>query len=144
MSLLDWLFPRRCVGCGWEGGYFCAECLNKVVLAKESVFQKDSSLENLTSVFAYRGLIKKAIKRLKYRFVTDISSELVELFLSFIGEQRSFTQYCSKRPILTPIPLHKKRLNWRGFNQSELLGKRIAQNLDLPFVPNLLIRIKET
>jgi ComF family protein len=103
-----------------------------------------SPLAGLTSAFNYVGLIEKAIKKLKYHFVSDLAKDLTELFLTFIGEHKAFTQFCQQMPILAPIPLHQKRLNWRGFNQSELLGQRIAQNLGLPFVPDLLVRTKET
>jgi len=107
-------------------------------------FKKDS-LNGLTSVFAYKGLIKKAITKLKYKFISDIADDLVEVFLSSCGEDITFSSYCQKeKPILVPIPLHPSRLRWRGFNQSELLGKMIAQNLGLNFMPEILVRIKNT
>lgn len=159
-SLLDLLFPRHCLGCGKTGSYFCASCLNLVVVFPERicpVCQKGSfggithpgcarpqGLDGLTTVFAYGGLIEKAIKKIKYHFVSDLSSELVELFLSFIGEDKTFAEFCREKPILIPIPLHAARLRWRGFNQSELLGRLIAENLGLDFAPDLLARVKNT
>ena len=157
---MNLLFPRYCLGCGREGAYFCADCLNRVSLCFETVcpwcnqFSPDglshpacremSPLAGLTSAFNYVGLIEKAIKKLKYHFVSDLAKDLTELFLTFVGEHKAFTQFCQQTPILAPIPLHQKRLNWRGFNQSELLGKKIAQNLNVPFCPDLLRRVKET
>ena len=44
-------------------------------------------------------------------------------------------------PLLVPIPLHKKRLNWRGFNQSEILAEKISGFYGLE-VRNVLIRNK--
>jgi len=101
-------------------------------------------MDGLTSIFAYKGLIKKAIKKIKYRFVSDITSDLIEAFLSFIGENKACSDFVLEKPTLVSIPLHPKRLRWRGFNQSELLGKLIAGNLDLDFAPDLLTRVKET
>lgn len=161
MNLLDLFFPKKCLGCGKTGGYFCAECLNFVSPASERicpVCEKPSigglthprcrtftSLDGLTSVFAYKGIIKKAITKLKYKFVSDIASDLVEIFLSFCGEDKTFSRICQQSKIvLVPIPLHPQRKKWRGFNQSELLGKMIADNLSIKFLPDLLIRIKNT
>jgi ComF family protein len=47
-------------------------------------------------------------------------------------------------PILVPIPLYRSRQNWRGFNQSELIGEKLAKQLGWKFVPDLLIRNKNT
>lgn len=159
-QLLDLLFPRHCLGCGKTGSYFCSSCLNLVAVGPERicpVCQKGSfgglthhgclkpqGLDGLTTIFAYGGLIEKAIKKIKYRFVSDLSSELVELFLSFCGEDKIFSKICQEKPVLVPIPLHPARLRWRGFNQSELLGELIAENLGLPFQPDLLVRVKNT
>ncbi|MTI08661.1 ComF family protein [Curvivirga aplysinae] len=43
-----------------------------------------------------------------------------------------------------PIPLHRKRLIKRRFNQAALLAKRYAKQNDLIYIPNLLQRIKPT
>jgi len=160
MSLLDLLFPRHCLGCGQTGSYFCPACLNLIAAAPDRICpicQKGSfgglthpgcltprGLDGLTTIFPYGGLIEKAIKKIKYQFVTDLGSELVELFLSFVGEDEAFTRFCQGKPVLVPIPLHPSRLRWRGFNQSELLGRLIAANLKLDFAPNLLARVKNT
>lgn len=160
MNLLDLLFPRHCLGCGKTGGYFCPSCLNLIAVAPDRicpVCQKgsfgglthpgcltDQGFDGLTTIFPYGGLIEKAIKKIKYQFVTDLAGELTELFLSFCGEDEAFARFCRGKPVLVPIPLHPQRLRWRGFNQSALLGRLIAENLRLPFWPDLLVRVKNT
>lgn len=160
MGLVDLLFPRRCLGCSQPGGYFCSSCLNLVKLEPQRVCpmcgqssfgglthqncQRPYGLDGLTSVFAYQGVMEKAIKKLKYKFVFDLAKDLVELFLSFCGEDQVFTKICQQNVFLVPIPLHSSRFRWRGFNQAELLGKIIAANLNLSILPDLLIRKKKT
>jgi len=161
MSILDFLFPKKCLGCSKVGGYFCSDCLNLVSLDPERICPvcerpsiggqthpgclTSTSLDGLTSIFAYKGIIKKGIGKLKYRFVSDLASDLVEIFLASCGEDKTFSDFClEKHPVLVPIPLHPKREKWRGFNQSALLGKMIAKNLNLDFVPDLLRRTKNT
>lgn len=161
MGILDFLFPRHCLGCGQTGVYFCSSCLNLVSLKPERICPmcgKGSlgglahpgclrrwGLDGLTSIFAYKGVIEKAIKKLKYRFITDLASDLVELFSSFCGEDKTFSDFCRQnRVVLVPIPLHPARKRWRGFNQAELLGRLIAENLKINFSPDLLLRVKNT
>lgn len=161
MTILDLLFPKKCLGCGRTGAYFCSDCLNFVsldfaricpVCERSSIggmthprCQTGTSLDGLTSIFTYKGIMKKAIAKLKYKFVSDLATDLVEIFLSFCGEDKTFSDVCQKKDIcLVPIPLHQARQNWRGFNQSELLGKMIVENLSIGFVPGLLKRVKNT
>jgi len=159
--ILELLFPRKCLGCGKVGSYFCPDCLNLVLLKDEQICpvcgkgaleglthqfcRRPFGLDGLTSIFAYKGVVAEAIKKLKYKFVKDLAEELVELFLSFCGEGKLFSYFCClPNVVLVPIPLHPQRLRWRGFNQAELLGKLIAKNLGVKFAPDLLIRIRNT
>lgn len=45
---------------------------------------------------------------------------------------------------VVPVPLYGARLRERGFNQSDLMGKTIADCLDLPYRPALLKRVRNT
>ncbi len=162
--LKDFLFPKTCFGCGQWGEYLCNHCLNKIKINQERrcpvcgkpaiggkthpICQKRYTLDGLTSIFSYSGLLKKILKKLKYRFVFDVSQELIELFLSCLGEDivfsKIFSQNLQDSSLFIPVPLHLSRKRWRGFNQSELLGKMIAENLGINFVPNMLKRVKNT
>ncbi|MDL2216633.1 ComF family protein [Desulfovibrio sp. OttesenSCG-928-M14] len=46
--------------------------------------------------------------------------------------------------LITPIPLHPKRLNERGYNQAQLLARPLAAALQRPLAPQLLQRVKES
>lgn len=157
---LDFLFPRKCLGCGRTGSYFCSICLNLVLLKDEPICpecgrlsvgglthpgcRKAWGLDGLTSIFTYKGIMEKGIKKLKYRFITDIAADLVELFLSFCGENKAFVNFCQNQPVLISVPLYPQRERWRGFNQAQLLGQMIAKNLGLKLAPDLLRRVKQT
>lgn len=161
MGILDFFFPRKCLGCGRVGAYFCGNCLNFLSLERQRICPvcerpavggqthpgclTNSSLNGLTAVFVYRGLVKSAIVKLKYRFVSDLAKDLVEAFLSFCGEDESFVRFCREQNVcLVPIPLHPRRHRWRGFNQSELLGRMITENLGINFCSDLLQRTRNT
>ena len=44
--------------------------------------------------------------------------------------------------VLTPVPLHPRRLRSRGYNQSALLAKELSKKLGLDMNQSLLIRPK--
>ncbi len=92
------------------------------------------------SIWKYEGIIRLAILALKYKFASEIASELAEACLTQIKTLN--TIYNSQYTILIPVPLHKLRQNWRGFNQAEEIGKIIARNMDWEFSPDLIIKAK--
>lgn len=131
MNFLDIIFPPVCLGCKKTGRYLCPTCLSRV-----EVLNKFDSATDIFSVFKYEGVIQKAIIKIKYSFAYDIVNELADITATHILNSTLNT----KNSLLVPIPLHTSRQNWRGFNQSELLGKKIAKKLTISFDKNLLIR----
>ena len=129
MNILDLIFPKSCLECGRSGGYICEACLAKVGRGRTSRYS--------ISLFKYEGVIRKAIIALKYKFAFDIAKELAEACVSKI---RSSPYLLVPNACLVPIPLHKTRQNWRGFNQAEEVGKLLADKLGWKFEPNLLLR----
>lgn len=152
MHLLDLLFPKRCVGCGKIGRYFCLDCRKgiRAIVSNEFVCpmcQRPAldgithpkcktlyGVDRQTSFFHYEGVIQKAIKSLKYRCVSDLAQELVSLLPAYDFGEAS----------LIPIPLHVSRFKHRGFNQAEVLGKYLSQKLQIPFRADILKRVKKT
>lgn len=99
------------------------------------------SLDGMTCFFQYRGIIRNAIKSIKYRFISDLAQEFINLI------PVSKIQLTTHNPQLTtliPIPLHPSRLAFRGFNQAEVLGGQFARRLNIPMQSNVLIRVKKT
>ncbi len=143
--ILDLLFPVKCLNCGSNSQYLCPKCLSfqKTNLPK---YVNKGSKEGSLSLFRYEYLIKRAIFELKYRFVTDIVDELAIIFADHI--KLSFPhllQYWQNNHfVVIPIPLYYTRQNWRGFNQSILLGQKIAQKLNLNFCDHTIFRHRHT
>ena len=143
--LLDLLFPKTCYGCGSIGQYFCSKCFSQVrqnSVKHFSNFSKEGSL----SLFRYQGIIRSIIQSLKYEFVTDLVQDLSLSFSQTIkSDFPHLLSYWQKNNfVLTPIPLFWTRQNWRGFNQSVLLGQQIAQQLNLNFNDQIIYRHRRT
>lgn len=75
-------------------------------------------------------------KTLKYRFVPDVAIDIAKII------HKRFPKV--EADFLVPIPLHKSRLRWRGFNQAELIAQELSQRWNIPIRTDLLIRNKST
>jgi len=132
-TILDLFFPKYCLNCNQEGNFICYSCFKKLPLNAKP------ALNNLLMASYYQNpLVKKAIHCFKYDFVKDLSKPLSLLMVKKLEKKNI------KNPILIPIPLHKKRLRWRGFNQAELLAQEIGNKLNIPVINDVLIRTKHT
>ena len=139
--ILDLLFPIRCLGCGQEREFICSTCFEEIPLNKEPpLISQEPTLAGLMVASDYDyPLVKQAIHRYKYDFVKDLAKPLGQLMI----KKLTATLYRKGTPfILIPVPLHKKRLRWRGFNQAELLAEVISQEIKIPLISNLLVRAR--
>ncbi len=154
--LLDLIFPIECLSCQKEDIWLCSDCSQKIKrIKKEScplcgfptaswefcdLHKKDFKLEKVISPFDYNDpLLQLAIKTYKYRFVKDLAEPLGHLLSLEAKKYFSLLQ----NPVLVPVPLHRRREKWRGFNQAELLARAISKELRLP-VKKLLKRVRTT
>ena len=154
MELLDFIFPKTCIGCGREGAYLCPICVDKVPRARaicpyckhpsidgatHANCAKKYGLDGLTSVWEYEGVIRKAILALKYKYATEIGTEISEYLISSLSG-------LVLPPVhnLAPIPIYWLKENTRGFNQSIELGGKLAEKMRLIFIPDLLIKKIQT
>jgi len=159
--VLDFIFPKFCLGCRKWGRYVCGECLDKIQplpYLKCPVCQHPAiggmthprcrtrfGIDGIFSFFRYDGIVKKAIKDVKYRFVSDIVEELISHAPT--SSFSSLTKLLSSKPLsflIVPIPLHWSRANFRGFNQSEVLALKLAKRLNIPVRRDILMRKQRT
>ena len=158
VNILDLIFPKRCVGCGRIGTYFCPRCISTIKIIETAicpVCEKPGidgathpgcktryALDGFTSFFRYDGVVRKAIKAIKYRSVFDLAQAFVDLVPSVFFSQLSTM---NRQPfILVPIPLHPSRFRERGFNQAEAMGHIVAKRLHVPVVTDILRRVKKS
>jgi ComF family protein len=162
--LLDLIFPKVCLFCFKEGSYLHSKCLEKIPLnesfvcpacGKISLYgktcnscQRKTSLTGLIYATSYKNeIISEAIKLFKYQYVKDLGKKLAKLLIKKINDSHFLTNNFSQ-PIdsflVIPIPLYRKKFLERGFNQSEILAKEIANEFGLTLKSDLLIKIKNT
>jgi len=160
---LDLVFPIRCLGCGKFGQYVCRGCLGTIAVKKTFecigckrntpfgqtcyLCAKTSSVDQLLIAADYHEpLVKMSLKFLKYKFISDLSgplSILVKRYLKWLSLNKKLNVF-EDNPLLVPVPLHQRRLNWRGFNQSQLLAKNIAGSFQIETTEGVIIRLVNT
>ncbi|SHJ28585.1 ComF family protein [Desulfofundulus thermosubterraneus] len=87
----------------------------------------------------YEGVLKEAILRLKFRRERGLARPL-GLFLAAVARELVPP---GTLPLVVPVPLSRKRLAARGFNQAECLARELSLTLGWPLVP-VLRKVRET
>jgi len=153
-SLLDLVFPPKCINCKAHGFWICQKCFDNIEFINTPICYKCSKLSQGFKV-CYSCQKQSGLKR---AIVCTYWQEPIKLFIHYYKYKRlyvlkkkfgalmaaAFFKVCShKNIVLVPVPLHKYRLWDRGFNQSALLAYEIAKLLDVRVV-NCLVRCKHT
>ena len=139
-TILEFIFPVNCISCNTKGMYLCSKCLS---LSPEAERETEKWI---FPIYDYRHPpIKKSIWLLKYQGKTSLArvfaEELHSRILEEVAEKMVMENF--NNPVLIPIPLSKKRLRERGFNQAEILCDEIVKidaNQNLKLVKNVLKR----
>lgn len=138
--IADFLFPAYCLGCKRRGNYCCQNCANS--LEKTNSIFANKNADNVSAIFAAtnfedKSLLSKLIHSFKYDFIEEIAEILVSLF------SEKPPPIFGKDSILVPVPLHTKRLNFRGFNQSLVIARLLSKKWKIPF-DEILVRQRHT
>ena len=171
--ILDILFPAFCINCSKEGSYLCPDCFSltdilnrqycpfcecpKVVLDGKSCnrCKRSKNLNGLYCATSYDNfIVKKLINQFKYEpYLKELSKPLSSLIIAHLINLNKFTPLDNKHLtefkefsnfLVISVPLHKKKLKQRGFNQAEELAKELSKNLKIPVICNVLVKIKQT
>jgi ComF family protein len=87
-------------------------------------------------------IVQSMIKNLKYNFVRSLAAQIGDKMNEFL-QNKILSDFRLQDFLITAVPLHRKRLNWRGYNQSELIAKNIGSFLKIPY-RDILQRIRNT
>lgn len=140
------LAPRRggyCPRCGQLGPdpeavpTVCPDCR-----------RQERSWEGFAFHGAYEGLLRELVLGLKFHGRLGQGRLLAGFVAEAYGRAAARTGEGAMDPagpdLLVPVPLHPRRLAWRGFNQSLELSRILAARLSRPIVPAALHRIRNT
>ena len=139
-ALGDFIFPLSCAGCGRQGAFACAECLNQAPLLSR-MERGTGDLEALHAAYPYAfPLIKGIIKSYKYYWCHEAEASVEALARRW--SQSFAAARLPEDAVVVPVPLHPLRLKERGFNQAEAVARGLAAPTGLSVMPELLRRVR--
>ena len=163
--LSNFLFPIVCIFCGTRSerelalcqacesdlpwlGDACQQCALPLATNKSNhlrcpdCLSKPPPFEHVYALFHYQHPISHFITQLKFHkqllYAKIFGLLLAERLMNIYKNQTSQPQ------LLIPMPLHKKRLRARGFNQSLEISRAIKKKLGLAIDTQVCQRIKAT
>jgi competence protein ComFC len=162
---LDLIFPKECQNCCQEGSWLCEDCFSKISFNKSqyclnckknslngefcSFCKHNFYLDGILIACSYNeSAISRLIKLMKYQFAKNIAEDLAKILTAYLSKIKSESLYIQSmfdfdNSFLVCVPLHKKRKNWRGFNQAEIISEILSKNAGIE-LNNNLIRTKNT
>jgi len=136
---VDFFFPVACSFCGRFGEPICPDCEKKLPRGQQicPVCRRANPLgrtcpacrgrfrlDGLLGLYRYDGLAKRLVHSFKFEDEQILCDFLSDKMAELIGPRDGFT--------VTFVPVHPLRRLYRGYNQSELIARRLSARLDLP------------
>lgn len=136
-SLVDLLFPPKCLTCGALAEPFCREC--RAAVEPAHGLAPPPGVGAIRSAGYHDGPLRRAVLRLKFERKVALVSPLAMLLV----EELELVRDRWTPDALAPVPLHWMRRLERGFNQSGLLAEELGKRSGLPVAPALR-RVRST
>ncbi len=157
----DYLLPPTCILCGNHGYnsqdicyacyndlerniyccYRCAENYETEISIPQlcgRCLSKSPAFDETFAPFIYQGIIRYLIASLKFNKQYKNARLLGYLLATYVEKTTEIPQ------LIIPVPLHKKRYQERGFNQSIEIAKTVAKILNIPINTQICSRIRNT
>lgn len=143
-GLIYFLFPPKCPACKElvdERHQFCPKCSGKILRVD---FSKSvpAPLEKVLRVTKYRDGSRDLLRKLKFDNDLSVIPPLKKI-LDEVSDREEIARLLDGVDFAVPVPLHKNRLDERGFNQTEEIFREWLLKKNIP-LKNLLIRTKFT
>ncbi|WP_418511087.1 ComF family protein [Corallibacter sp.] len=154
-AIINLFFPKVCYACNGllhdHESYICTTCRHDLPvtnfhfnddLTVSKTFYGRAVIEQATALlrFTKKGITQKLIHNLKYK-----NHEEIGVFLGdWLGSELKTIESYKNIDIVIPVPLHKKKLKKRGYNQVAKFAQQIAKALDAEYTSSVLIKVTNT
>lgn len=127
--LLDLLYPPKCVFCGRllaeNETDLCGRCRRALPTAEREI-KRGEFFTGCTCVYYYEDAVRQSVLRFKFRSMRQYADAYGRLLAMRLLPERE------RYDLLTWVPVSAKRRRQRGYDQAELLARRVAAELRLP------------
>lgn len=150
-SVINLFFPKACAGCNSfllsDENVICTSCRHEIPLTNHhktknneafSKFYGRIDLEFAAALFYFhkKGIVQEMIHKLKYKGHQEIGTVIGFWFAEALKEVKELNNI----DYIIPVPLHKKRLKERGYNQVTTFGEALSKSLKIPYNETILVR----
>jgi ComF family protein len=150
---LDLLFPPRCLSCKRRGAFLCTDCIRRIDSLPDPFCPSCQVLVDPSDphcrcrkpapafVIAggtFEGPLRSAVHSLKYQGQRAGAPALAALLAPRVRE------ILKPDDRIVPIPLHRRREAARGYNQSALIARALAQHLGADHALEPMMRVRDT
>lgn len=150
-NIINLFFPPVCSCCNSflisNEIVICTICRHNLPLTNHHINPENEAFKKFygripvehTSAFLYfhkKGMVQELIHNLKYRGQEEIGTVLGNWYAHDL-KNIEIVQTIDE---IIPVPLHKRKLKERGYNQVTNFGNALSKALIIPYNPNLLIR----
>lgn len=150
-NLINLFFPKACSGCNSfllaNENVICTVCRYEIPLTNHHKIENNEAvvkfygripIEFGAALFYFhkKGIVQEMIHKLKYKGHQEVGTAIGYWYAE---ELKRITELNSVDYII-PVPLHKKRLKERGYNQVEAFGKSLSESMAIPYNDSVLIR----
>ena len=149
------LLPQVCFGCNAQlfrgERVLCAVCRHEMPLtdhnfleenAVDRIFYGRIPIKKAASFvfFSKNGIVKNLLHWLKYKNQEQIGA----FFGGWCGSLLEKDGSLKKVDVVVPVPLHRKKLKKRGYNQVALFAQKIASSIGAEYRDDLLVKTLNT
>lgn len=138
-SLIDLVYPPRCLHCGRVDYAWCPDCIRLLIeadIAPTSLHV--DGLDRSIALTQYASIYRDAVQALKYHGALNVAPILSQKLTQGLKEASLIFD------IIIPVPIHTTRFAKRRYNQSMELSLAIREQLKKPIHDQALIRSKQT
>lgn len=135
------LFPERCPYCGAlieAEEIACASCMAELRRKHQAILGGAGGCPCVSS-FVYGGKVRRMLLRVKYRNRVQYIPQVAAIMADDIRHAYRTVRFDT----VTAVPMHRRDLKARGYNQSELIARAISEKLSVPYLDTLQ-KVKQT
>ena len=90
--------------------------------------------------FSEGGIVQQMLHNLKYRGMHQIGSNLGQM----AAERMLESGFTKGVDAVIAVPMHAVKQQQRGYNQSEVIAEKLAEDINVPLLKDQLVKIKTT
>jgi competence protein ComFC len=141
--VLNLIYPPICGICGkFDANFLCKRCEKQLESQAKFRIEKKANknyyFQEHLYIFEYQGIIRKIL--LNYKF--NDRAYLYKTITNFLLKNKKIFPFFKSYDTIVPVPISKKRKKERGYNQSALIAKEIARNIEIEYNKQSLYKKK--